>query len=687
MVVTFLFDIFVVKEKKEMNDETKRIFELRDLLNGYNHQYYVLNAPTVSDFEYDRLMKELEELEARHPEVYDDLSPSVRVGSDINKAFEQAAHIYPMLSLANTYSIDEVDEWFGRVRTGLQGEEFTVVGEMKFDGTSISLIYEHGRLVRAVTRGDGEKGDIVTDNVKTIRSIPLRLQGEGWPDRFEIRGEIVLPWEAFERLNAERAYNEEPLFANPRNAASGTLKLQNSAEVSRRGLDAYFYYLLGENLPCDNHYDNMMEARRWGFKVSDVTTRLHSLAEVDAFINHWDTARKQLPVATDGLVFKVNSLRQQLNLGFTAKSPRWAIAYKFQAERALTPLRFVTFEVGRTGVITPVANLEPVLLSGTIVKRASLHNEDIIRELDIHEGDSLYVEKGGEIIPKIVGVDTTLRPAGAKPVTFVTHCPACGTPLVRQEGEAAWVCPNRYGCEPQIEGRIEHFVGRRMMNIDGIGEEMVVALCQRGLIKNFADLYDLTEDDIRTLFMNGTKTAEKIITSIRQSVNVPYERVLYALSIPYVGETGAKKIARASHDIDTLMSMTQPQLEAIEDVGPNIANAIIEYFADPRNRDNIERLRRAGVTLSLPDGYNADHTDRLQGKTIVISGTFAHHSRDEYKALIEKHGGKNTGSISKKTDMVFAGENMGPAKLEKATKLGIPIIDEDTFLQMIKDPE
>ncbi len=579
--------------------------------------------------------------------------------------------------------MEEVDDFVKRVKKEIVNEECVLVGEMKFDGTSISLIYEHGRLVRAVTRGDGEQGDDVTANVKTIRSIPMQLQGEGWPDKFEIRGEIVLPWKAFDRLNAEREFNEEPLFANPRNAASGTLKLLNPKEVSRRGLDAYFYYLLGENLPCDTHYANMMEARKWGFKVSDAMTRLLTIDDVDRYINYWDKARKELPVATDGLVFKVDNLRQQLNLGYTAKSPRWAIAYKFQAERALTKLKYVSFEVGRTGVVTPVANLEPVLLSGTIVKRASLHNADIIRTLDIHEHDMLYVEKGGEIIPKITGVDTAQREAGAAPVEFVTHCPACGTPLVRIEGEAARVCPDKYGCTPQIKGRIEHFVGRRMMNIDGIGEEMVNDLCEKGYLKNCADIYDLTAGQIKSLYVKGDKIADKILAGIEASKSVPYERVLYALSIPYVGETGAKKIARASGNIDRLMAMTEDELMSIEDVGPNIARGIIEFFADERNRSIVERLRAAGVTLDAPAVADVRSSDILQGKSIVISGTFNRHSRDQYKALIEQHGGKNVGSISKKTDMVLAGENMGPAKLEKATALNIPIIDEDTFLGMI----
>lgn len=662
-------------------DVQKRIDELRSQLNTHNHNYYVLNAPTISDREFDEMMKELESLEAQYPEYDDPLSPTHRVGSDLTKGFEQVDHIYRMLSLANTYSVEEVDQWVERVMTALEGERPVIVGEMKFDGTSISLIYEHGRLVRAVTRGDGEKGDIVTDNVKTIKSIPLTLHGTGWPEKFEIRGEIVLPWKEFDRLNAEREFNEEPIFANPRNAASGTLKLLNPAEVARRGLDAYFYYLLGEDLPADNHYDNMMEARKWGFKVSDAMTKLHDIAEVDRYITYWDTARKELPVATDGLVFKVNSLRQQLNLGFTAKSPRWAIAYKFKAERAETRLRFVSFDVGRMGYVTPVANLEPVLLSGTVVKRASLHNEDIMRTFDIHDGDMLYVEKGGEIIPKIVGVNTDERLPGAKRVEFVSHCPECGTPLVRQEGEAAWFCPNKWGCPPQITGRVEHFVGRRMMNIDGIGEETARLLYSTGLVTNIGDLYDLTADKLATLERFGERSAERIMQGLEDSRKVPFDRVVYALSIPGVGETTAKKIAATAGSMDRLMTMSQAELEAIEDVGPHIAESIIDYFSVPVNRENIERLREAGLQFEAEKTETL--SDRLAGKSIIISGVFSHHSRDDYKKMIEAHGGKNVGSISKKTDYVLAGENMGPAKLEKAQKLGIPIIDEDTFLKMI----
>ncbi len=668
-----------------MDDTLKRIQALRDELNKHNHDYYVLNNPTISDKDFDFKMKELEQLEFQFPEHDDPDSPTHRVGSDINKSFTQVKHIYPMLSLGNTYSSEDVADFMRRTETALSGEKFEIVGEMKFDGTSISLIYEHGRLVRAVTRGDGEKGDVVTDNVRTIKSIPLKLKGDGYPDMFEIRGEIVLPWKEFERLNEERAFNEEPLFANPRNAASGTLKMQNSAEVARRGLDAYLYYLIGDNLPYDNHYDNMMAAKSWGFKVSDIMTRLATIEDVDKFISHWDTARKKLPVATDGLVFKVNSLRQQLNLGYTAKSPRWAIAYKFQAERALTRLVDVSFEVGRTGVITPVANLEPVLLSGTIVKRASLHNADIIRSLDIHEEDMVYVEKGGEIIPKITGVDSSTRSVFAQPIQFVTQCPSCGSQLVRVEGEAAWMCPDKYSCAPQIIGRIEHFVGRRMMNIDGIGEETAGLLFNAGLVANIADLYDLTKEKLVLLDRFADKSAERILQGLEDSLNVPFERVVFALSIPYVGETTAKKIARTLRNIDNLMSASIDELVQIEDVGPRIAESIIDYFSVELNREVVRRLKEAGVQMSMPEEDESEKSDKLAGKSIVISGTFSHHSRDEYKALIEKHGGKNVGSISKKTDYVLAGENMGPAKLEKATSLGIKIIDEDTFLKMIEE--
>lgn len=661
----------------------EKIEQLRRELNRHNKNYYLYNAPEISDREFDMMMKELEQLEKEYPEYDDPLSPTHRVGSDINKGFQQAKHVYRMLSLSNTYSVAEVDDFVKRCREGLMGENFRICGELKYDGTSISLIYEHGRLVRAVTRGDGEKGDIVTDNILTIRSIPTVVEGPDVPDMFEIRGEILLPWKAFDRLNAERAFNEEPLFANPRNAAAGTLKLQNPAEVARRGLDATFYYLVGDNLPADNHYDNMLAARRWGFKVSDHMELFETIDQIDEFIARWDMERKNLPVATDGLVFKINSLRQQLNLGFTAKSPRWAIAYKFQAERALTRLRFVSFEVGRTGVVTPVANLEPVLLSGTIVKRASLHNADIIAGLDIHEGDMLYVEKGGEIIPKITGVEESERQPYAGPIKFVEYCPACGTKLVRAEGEAAWICPNRYGCKPQIAGRIEHFVGRRMMNIDGIGEEISETLCSTGLVENIADIYDLTAERLMTKGGLGPKTAEKIMEGIEASKHVPFERVIYALSIPFVGETVAKFLARGVRNIDGLMTMNVIELTAIDEIGTKIAEAIREFVTNPVNVRIIERLRAAGLQMEVAASEAA--SDKLQGKTIVISGVFARHSRDEYKAMIEAHGGKNSGSISKKTDFVLAGDNMGPAKLEKAQKLGVPVIDENAFLQMIGD--
>lgn len=667
-----------------MIDDIQRIDALRSELHRHNHNYYVLNAPEIDDREFDMLMKELERLEALHPEHADPNSPTRRVGSDISSGFIQHKHIYPMLSLANTYSIGEVDEWVSRTDDALAGQKTEIVGELKFDGLGISLVYEHGRLVRAVTRGDGEKGDVVTDNIRTIRSIPLQLQGTGWPDFFEIRGEVLLPRSAFERLNAEREAEGEPPFANPRNAASGTLKLLNPAIVAHRGLDAYLYYLLGDNLPYDNHYDNMVAARSWGFKVSEAMTVLHSIEEVDAYIRHWDTARRDLPVATDGLVFKVNSLRQQLNLGFTAKSPRWAVAYKFAAERALTRLRFVSFDVGRMGIITPVANLEPVQLSGTVVKRASMHNDDIMRALDIHEGDMLYVEKGGEIIPKITGVDTEARLPGARPVEFVSHCPACGTPLVRVEGEAAWICPNKEGCVPQIVGRIEHFVGRHMMNIDGIGEETAAALFTHGFVRNVADLYSLTAQQLATIEGFAAKSAQRVIDGIEASKTVPFERVVFALSIPYVGETTARKVARAAGSMERLMAMSPAELEAIEDVGPRIAQTTADFFADDENRVMIQRLAEAGVRMAVEeDASAAPVSDTLAGKSFVISGVFARHSREEYKALIERHGGKNVGSISKKTDYVLAGDNMGPAKLEKAQKLGIPIIDENQFLGMI----
>lgn len=668
-----------------MTPAQQRIEELRSLLHKYNHEYYVNNAPAVSDREFDFLLKELEALETEHPEFMDPLSPTQRVGSDLTKGFEQVLHDRPMISLANSYDIGDVDDWFHRVDSGLGGEKFEIVGELKFDGTSISLLYRDGALVRAVTRGDGTRGDDVTANVKTISSIPLRLQPGSWPREFEIRGEILLPWEEFDRLNRERDLEGEPLFANPRNAASGTLKTQDSRIVASRRLDARFYSLLGDNLPADNHFDNLTTARSWGFKVSPTMRKLHSLDEVNDFIARWDIERRTLPVATDGLVFKVNSLRQQLNLGSTAKSPRWAIAYKFNPERACTPLRFVTFETGRMGVVTPVANLEPVLLSGTVVKRASLHNEDIMRALDIHEHDRLYVEKGGEIIPKIVAVDRESRIPGSEPVRFATRCRDCGTTLVRVEGEAAWICPNRYGCRPQITGRIEHFCSRRMMDIDGIGEETAELLYSSGLVTSIADIYTLTPDSLASLDRVGEKTARRIMQGIEDSRHVPFERVVYALSIPGVGETTAKRVARTVKSMEHLRQMSVEELTSIPDVGPVIARGIYEFLRVESNVADIEALIAAGVTMSLSEEEMTPKGDSLAGLQIVISGTFSHHSRDEYKALIEAHGGKNVGSISRKTSFVLAGENMGPSKRAKCESLGIPLVSEDEFLKMIQE--
>ena len=661
----------------------QRIKELREIINRHNHNYYVLNAPTVSDQEFDALLRELQDLEQAYPQYQDPLSPTQRVGSDISKGFTQVRHERPMMSLSNSYSIEEVQEFLRRAQEGLGGEASEIVGEMKYDGTSISVTYEHGRLVRAVTRGDGVQGDDVTANVITIKSVPLEITGvDDLPDKFEVRGEIVLPWKSFEKLNQERQFNEEPLFANPRNAAAGTLKLQNSAEVARRGLDAVFYFLLGDNLPFETHYESIMALKRWGFKTG-VMSILPSIDAVNDFIAHWDVERKTLPVATDGLVFKINSLRQQLNLGATAKSPRWAIAYKFAPERECTQLQFVSFEVGRTGVITPVANLDPVLLSGTIVKRASLHNADIISQLDIHDHDWLYVEKGGEIIPKIVGVDLKRRQLESAPVAFVTHCPSCGTPLERIEGEAAWVCPNKWGCGPQICGRIEHFVGRHAMDIDGIGEEVAVILNKSGLVNDVADLYDLTQEKLVALDRFQEKSAQRILRGIENSLRVPYSRVIFALSIPFVGETTGKVLARHTRDIDTLMSLPAEQLAAIPEIGPKIAQSIVDFFAEERNRAIVERLRAAGLQMALTEQETAGQTDKLAGKKVVISGVFAKHSREEYKAMIEQNGGKNVSSISSATSFILAGENMGPAKLEKARKLGIDIINEDQFLEMI----
>lgn len=662
----------------------EQIEALRSELEQHNYNYYVLSAPTISDQEFDKKMKELQDLEAAHPEYYDPNSPTQRVGSDLSKEFEQVQHRYPMLSLGNTYSEEDVRDFYERTARSLN-EPFEIVAELKYDGTSISLWYEKGRLVRAVTRGDGTKGDDVTANVKTIRSVPLRLRGNDYPEEVEIRGEVLLPWAEFDRLNKEREEQEEPLFANPRNAASGTLKQQNPAIVAARKLDAYLYYVLGEHLPADTHYGNLEAARRWGLKIPDVMKICHNLQDIFDYIHYWDTERKNLPVATDGIVLKVNSLRQQKNLGFTAKSPRWAIAYKFQAERAETRLNSVSFQVGRTGAITPVANLEPVLLAGTVVKRASLHNADIIEGLDLHIGDQVYVEKGGEIIPKIVGVNTEARTMmiGDK-VRFITRCPECGTPLVRPEGEAAHYCPNDSGCPPQIKGRIEHFVTRRAMNIN-MGPETVEDLYEAGWVKNVADLYDLKITDLMSLERWAEKSARNLLNSLRESKSVPFERVLYALGIRYVGETVAKRLAMSFHSIDELMHASFEQLVAVDEIGDRIAQSVVAYFADERNRQIVERLRAQGLQMAVSESVLANRSDRLKGLTFVISGTFSQHSRDEYKTMIEQHGGKNTGSVSGKTSYILAGENMGPAKLEKAAKLGVRIIHEDEFLKMIEE--
>ena len=664
-------------------NEVERIYQLREELHRHNHNYYVLNAPEIDDQTFDFLMRELQDLEAKHPECHDENSPTMRVGSDLNKNFEQIAHKYPMLSLANTYSEAEVTDFYERVKKALN-EDFEICCEMKFDGTSISLTYEGGKLVRAVTRGDGTQGDVVTDNVKTIRTIPLVLHGEGYPQEFEIRGEILMPWLVFDQLNKEREEREEPLFANPRNAASGTLKLQNSSIVASRKLDAYLYYLLGENLPADGHYENMQAASRWGFKVSDIMRKCKTLGEVLEFIRYWDVERKNLPVATDGVVLKVNSARQQRNLGYTAKSPRWAIAYKFQAERACTRLNSISYQVGRTGAITPVANLDPVQLAGTVVKRASLHNADIIEGLDLHIGDMVYVEKGGEIIPKIVGVDMDARFMVGDKVRFIDKCPECGSPLTRYEGEAAHYCTNDTACPPQIKGKIEHFVSRKAMNIDGLGSETIDQFYQEGLIHTIADLYTLKAPDIARLERMGKKSALNILEGVRASLEVPFERVLFALGIRFVGETTAKTLAKSFRSIDALASASLDELMQVDEIGARIAESIIRYFADERNREQIERLREAGVQMQMEELDMTEYTDKLAGKSIVISGVFTHHSRDEYKEIIEKNGGKNVGSISKKTSFILAGDNMGPAKLEKANKLGVPIVNEDDFLKLLE---
>ena len=684
--------------------------QLRRELHEHNYKYYVLNQPTISDQDFDFLMKELQELEARHPELDDPNSPSQRVGSDLNQEFQQVKHKRPMLSLSNTYNEQDVREWFDNVTRGLGGEPFEVCCEMKYDGLSISLHYENGRLVQAVTRGDGVQGDDVTANVKTIRSIPLVLspsssstyinkvsaepqlfpveeEQTGYPASFEIRGEILMPWKSFERLNAEREAAEEPLFANPRNAASGTLKSQKSEVVAQRGLDAYLYYLLGDEVPFDGHYENLMAARSWGFqivpKADNCIRKVKTVEEIFDFINYWDKERKNLPVATDGIVLKVNSQRQQRALGFTAKSPRWAIAYKFKAERACTRLIDVTYQVGRTGAVTPVANMEPVQLAGTTVKRATLNNEDFIKSFDLHLGDYVYVEKGGEIIPKIVGVDVELRPIVAQPVQFITRCPECGTPLVRIEGEAVHYCPNDAGCPPQIKGRIEHFISRRAMNIDSLGPETVDDYYRQGLIHNIADLYTI---DVQQINGDGSreKSARKIVGSIEASKQVPFERVVFALGIRFVGETSARLLARHFKNIDALMSASIEELQEVEGIGEVMARSVKNYFQNPQNLAIVERLRQYGLQMSLSEEQMSASSDLLAGKSIVISGVFEHHSRDEYKQIIEQNGGKNVGSISGKTSFILAGDNMGPSKLQKAEKLGIPIVSEEEFLKMIE---
>ena len=672
-------------------NETERILQLRRELHEHNHRYYVENQPIISDQEFDFLMHELQDLEARHPEIADPNSPTQRVGSDLNQEFRQVAHKYPMLSLSNTYSEQDVASWYESVQKGLGGEPFEVCCEMKYDGLSISLTYVDGQLTQAVTRGDGVQGDDVTGNVKTIRSIPLVLEerngkgeGSGYPHEFEIRGEILMPWKSFERLNAEREAAEEPLFANPRNAASGTLKSQKSEVVAERGLDAYLYYILGDDIPGDGHYENLMAAKSWGFKISEGMKKVKTLQEIYDFINYWDKERKNLPVATDGIVLKVNSLRQQRHLGFTAKSPRWAIAYKFKAERACTRLNEVTFQVGRTGAVTPVANMEPVQLAGTTVKRATLNNEDFIKSLDLHIGDYVYVEKGGEIIPKIVGVDIDQRPIIAQPVQFISRCPECGTPLVRYEGEAVHYCPNDTGCPPQIKGRIEHFISRRAMNIMSLGPETVDEYWSRGLIHNVADLYDLTVIQITGGNKNRRLSAENVIKGIDASKQVPFERVVFALGIRFVGETSGKLLARHFKTIDSLINATLDDLLEIDGIGEVMAKSILSYFHNEENLKMVERLRQYGLQMSLSEEQLQGASDKLAGKSIVISGVFSHHSRDEYKTLIEQHGGKNVGSISGKTSFILAGDNMGPSKLQKAEKLGIPIVNEDEFLEMIK---
>ena len=689
-------------------DDTERqeILALRKELVEANYKYYVENAPTLSDYAFDQKLKRLEMLEKAHPDMFDANSPTQKVGSDLGavsergisgisgkkvKGFEQVAHKYPMLSLSNSYSREEIADWINKLPADVE-----IVCELKFDGLSISLWYENGVLTKALTRGDGTKGDNVIDNIRTIPSIPQHLpianrQSPITNTFLELRGEVLLPWAAFERLNQEREAQEEPLFANPRNAASGTLKLQDPNEVAKRGLDCYLYYMLGENLPADTHYEHLQAAKAWGFPISDAVKVCHNLEEVMDYISYWDSERKNLPVATDGIVLKVNNIAQQEELGYTAKSPRWAIAYKFPAEKQLTRLNAITYQVGRTGVVTPVANLEAVQLSGTMVQRATLHNEDFIRQLDIREGDMVWVEKGGEIIPKIIGKEDKATPSyttlhnPTPPYTFPAHCPECGAKLVRVDGEAAWRCPNEAGCPPQIKGKMEHFVSRKAMNIDGLGNETIDLLYSQGLLKNIADIYILTQDDIARQERLGEKSAQNMLAGIEASKQVPWARVLFALGIRMVGETTAKKIAKHFPSIDQLQWATLEQLTSIDDVGEQIAKNVIAYFNDMGNLEIISRMREAGVQMESHEAESSQESDKLQGKSIVVSGVFTQHSRDEYKTMIEANGGKNVGSVSKKTSFILAGENMGPEKRKKAESLGVEILTEEQFLELIKN--
>lgn len=668
-----------------MSSVKEQIDQLRDELNKCNYEYYVLSEPTIPDYEFDQKLKQLSELEGAHPEYFDPTSPTQRVGSDLTKNFLQVKHKYPMLSLGNTYSREDVSDFYERVRKGLNSDDFEIDCELKYDGVSISLTYVNGELSQAITRGDGIQGDDVTSNVRTIRSIPLKLRGNGYPPEFEMRGEILMPWAVFEKLNEEKAEQEEQLFANPRNACSGTLKQQDPKIVASRKLDSYLYYMLGEKLPAEGHYENLMIAREWGFKISSAIKKCKTLDEIFAFIDHWDIERKNLPVATDGIVLKVNSLAQQRNLGYTSKFPRWAIAYKFQAEKALTKLESVSYQVGRTGAVTPVANLQPVKLSGTTVKRASLYNEDYINQLDLHINDMVYVEKGGEIIPKITAVEVKQRAIFDEKVTFTKNCPECGTPLVKAEGEAIYYCPNDTNCPPQIKGRMEHFITRKAMNII-CGPETVEQLYNVGYLNTIADFYILQnkKNELMRLERWGERSTDILLNSIEESKNVPYERVLFALGIRYVGETVAKKLAKAFPSIQTLMRATSEELIQVDEIGERIAQSVVNYFSEEKNKEVVNALVTEGLQFELSADIISQQTDKLKGFTIVISGTFDKHSRDEYKSLIEQNGGKNSGSISSKTDYVLAGENMGPAKLEKAKKLNIPIINEDDFLEMIK---